>query len=573
MVAENIFIELSVIIAIALIISLIMKALRQPLIIGYILTGLIISPYFFNLVKSVESISMLAQMGIAVLLFMVGLNLNPKVIKDIGKVAVVTGLGQILFTSLVGFGIAKLLGFPTVAAVYIALALSFSSTIIIMKLLSDKGDIQTLYGKISIGFLIVQDIVAILALIIISSVSGSTDLSSLAFQKIGIGAGLVAALFLIGVYLLPPLTKLIAKSQELLLLFSITWAFALASLFGYAGFSIEIGALLAGVSLSVSPYRYEIGAKMKPLRDFFLLLFFISLGSQITLSSVADYTLPLIIFSVFVLVGNPIIVMILMGMLGYTKKNSFLAGLTVSQISEFSFILIALGVSVGHLSPSILSLVTTIGLITMAGSSYSILHSRGIYNRISKYLRIFEKKGKKVDEGKYHKDEDYDIILFGYNRIGFSLEKAFKKMKKKFLVVDNNPETILRLAKAKVDCRYGDAEDCELLDDLPLEKAKMIISTIPDLATSLLLIEKIRAVNKKIILIVVSHQIEESLQLYEAGATYVITPHFFGGLHTAQLIDRCGFDKKEFVKEGSKNAHELLKRQVEGHKDVLHERD
>ncbi|MFH1290573.1 MAG: cation:proton antiporter family protein, partial [Nanoarchaeota archaeon] len=258
---------------------------------------------------------------------------------------------------------------------------------------------------------------------------------------------------------------------------------------------------------------------------------------------------------------------------GYTKRNGFLAGLTVSQISEFSFILIALGVSVGHVSTEILSVVTLVGLVTMAGSTYAMMHGQGIYSYLKNFLRIFERKGRKVDEGKYHKDKDYDILLFGYNRIGYSLEKSFKKIKKKFLVVDNNPETILNLARAKVDCRYGDAEDTELLDDLPMKKARMIISTIPDQDTNLLLISKVKALNDKAIIIVISHQIEDSLQLYEAGATYVITPHFFGGIHTSHLIERHGFNRKEFSKEGTKNAHELLRRQIEGHRDVLHERD
>lgn len=569
---ESIFVELSIILAVALGVSLVMKLLKQPLIIGYIIAGIIASPHFLNLIGSVESITTFAHMGVAVLLFMVGLNLNPKVIKDVGKVAVITGLGQIIFTFTTGFAIANLLGFDPLTSAYISLALAFSSTIIIMKLLSDKGDTETLYGRISIGFLLVQDLVAIFCLIAISSLSHSASFSSLAIQKLFMGSALVAGLFIAGMYVVPKVINLMAKSQELLLLFSISWTFILASLFFYAGFSIEIGALLAGVTLSVSPYRYEIGAKMKPLKDFFLLLFFILLGSQLSFSNAQNFIFPIIIFSLFVILANPLIMMTLMGYLGYTKRNSFLAGLTVSQISEFSFILIALGISVGHLSPEILSMITIVGLITMACSAYAITNSGTIYKKLSPHLSIFERKGKKVDEGKYYKDDDYDILLFGYNRIGYSLEKAFRKIKKKFLIIDNNPETILNLAKARIECRYGDAGDSELLEELPIKNAKMIISTIPDISINFLLIEKVRAINSKTIIIVVSHQIEDSLKLYEGGATYVITPHFFGGIHTAHLIERFIFDKKEFAKEGAVNARELLRRQIEGHKDVLHER-
>ncbi|MCA9485649.1 MAG: cation:proton antiporter, partial [Nanoarchaeota archaeon] len=465
------------------------------------------------------------------------------------------------------------LGFSYIISAYISIALAFSSTIIIMKLLSDKGDSSSLYGKISIGFLIVQDLIAILILMVVSSFSEGESFYSIILQRVGVGVLLIGVLFLVSYFVIRPATKFVAKSQELLLLFSVGWAFALASLFEYVGFSIEIGALLAGITLSVSPYRYEIASRMKPLRDFFLLLFFIVLGSQLQFENFSGAILPIVLLSLFVLIGNPLIVMILMGVTGYTKRSGFFAGLTVSQISEFSFILIALGVSVGHLPIEVLSIITLIGLVTMAGSSYAIINNQRIYNKISKYLTVFERKGKKKDEGRYHRGEDYDILLFGYNRIGYSLEKSFKKLKKDFLVIDNNPDTILNLAKSRVECRYGDAGDIELLDELPIGKAQMIISTIPDKETNLLLISKTLDKNPKATIIVVSHHIEESLELYDAGATYVVTPHFLGGTHTANLIEKHGLDRKEFVNEGAKNADELLRRQMKGHHDVLHERD
>lgn len=570
---DEIFVKLSIILSIALVVSIVMRLLKQPLIISYILTGILVSPYFFDIARSVDSIVTFSHMGVAVLLFMVGLNLNPSVIKEVGKVSLVTGIGQLIFTFIIGFFISVTLGFSFVASVYIAIAISFSSTIIIMKLLSDKGDVYTLYGKISIGFLIVQDLVAILILMIVSSMDGATDIYTLATTKLVTGFVLIGGLFLVGHFFLKPLTKKIAQSQELLLLFSIAWAFALASLFDQFGFSIEIGALLAGITLSASPYRYEVSSRMKPLRDFFLLMFFILLGSQLKFDNLADSIAPIVILSLVVLIGNPLIVMTLMGRLGYTKRNGFLAGLTVSQISEFSFILIALGISVGHLEPEVLSIMTMIGLITMGGSSYLVMNGDRLYKYLSSKLKIFEREGIKIDEGKYHKGEDHEILLFGYNRIGFSLEKAFRKINKKYLIVDNNPETILNLARARIECRYGDAEDAELWDDLPVENIKMIVSTIPDVDANKFIIEKAKVLCPKATIIVVSHQIEESLQLYEKGATYVITPHLLGGVYTSHLIEKLKFKKADFEKEGAKSAHDLLRRQKEGHRDVLHERD
>ena len=570
--AVGVFVELSIVIIIAVAVAGIMRLLKQPLIIGYILTGIIVSPYFLNIIKSTDAIATFAQIGIVLLLFMVGLNLNPKIIKDVGKVSLVTGVGQVIFTSLIGFFIGKLLGFSTITSMYIAIALTFSSTIIIMKLLSDKGDLETLYGRIAIGFLIVQDLIVIVILMFISSIPTGISFTTLALETVLKGGGLLILLFLISVYIFPRLTKVIAKSQEFLLLFSIGWCFAIASLFYYLNFSIEAGALLAGITLSLSPYHYEISSKMKPLRDFFIILFFILLGSQMVFTNISQYILPIIIFSAFILIGNPLIVMILMGLLGYTKRNSFLAGLTVAQISEFSLILIALGVSVGHLTNEILSLVTVIGLITIAGSTYLILNANKIYPHLSKYLGIFERKGKKVDEHRYHKDGIYDIMLFGYDRVGYDILESFKKIKKKFLVIDYNPEIITRLAKEGFDCKYGDADDSELLNELNFSKIKMVVSTIHNLDTNLLLINKIRESNKKTIITVVSHQIDEAIKLYDAGATYVLMPHFLGGHHVSMMIEEHGLNLNKFLKEKVAHIEHLRKRKEVGHEHPRHEK-
>jgi len=556
----EIFIELSIIICITVLIAGIMRLLKQPLIIGYILTGIIVSPYFLNIVQSTETIKVFSQIGIALLLFIVGLSLSPKVIREVGKVSLITGIGQIIFTSLFGFLISRLLGFSVVVSLYIAIALTFSSTIIIMKLLSDKKDLEKLYGKISIGFLLVQDIFVIILLMIISSFSGNLSMDNLSFVSILSGILLIGGFVLISVYVLPSLSKFFAKSQEFLFLFSIGWGLGLAALFHYIGFSMEIGALVAGIALSMSPFHYEISSKMRPLRDFFIILFFILLGSQMVFGNINELIIPAIILSLFILIGNPLIVMILMGLLGYKKKTGFQAGFTVAQISEFSLILIALGVSVGHLTNEILSLVTIVGLITISGSTYLILYSNKIYPYLSKYLSIFERK--KIKENG-QEVKDYDIVLFGYNRIGYDLLKSFKKIKKKVLVVDYNPETILELSKKGVECRYGDIDDEEFLSELNLTKTKMIVSTVPEFETNILMINKIRQINKDAIIMVVSHNIKEANILYGAGATYVIMPHFLGGSHASMMINKHRLNLNKFLDEKKKHLKQLkVKREL-----------
>ena len=558
----EVFIELSIILGITVLIAGLMKLLRQPLIIGYILAGIIVSPYFLNVIKSTETISVFSQIGVTFLLFIVGISLSPKVIKEVGKVSLVTGIGQIVFTSLFGFLISRLLGFSVIVSLYIAIALTFSSTIIIMKLLSDKKDTERLYGKISIGFLLVQDIFAIILLMVISSFSGGLKLSELSVQFFAVGLVLIGGFVLISIYVLPRLSTFFAKSQEFLFLFSIGWGLGLAALFHHIGFSMEIGALVAGVALSMSPFHYEISSKLKPLRDFFIILFFVILGSQMVFGSMGELIVPAIIFSLFILIGNPLIVMVLMGFLGYKKKTGFQAGFTVAQISEFSLILVALGVSVGHLTNEILSLVTIVGLITISGSTYLIMYSDKIYPYLSKYLSIFE-RNKLVKEEKEF--ENYDVVLFGYNRIGYDLLQSFKKLKKRVLVVDYNPDTILELTKKGIECRYGDVDDEEFLSEMNLVETKMIVSTIPEFATNLLLVDRIRLINKKAIIITISHNIEEARELYKKGATYVIMPHFLGGIHASKMIDEYKFDLSKFLGERERHIKYLKNKKRLGH--------
>jgi Kef-type K+ transport system membrane component KefB len=546
----DLFIEITLVIIVATILAGLMRLFKQPLIISYVISGILIGPYFFNIIRSTETLTLFSHIGIALVLFIVGLRLSPRIMKDVGKVSLIAGIGQIIFTSLIGFLIGKLLGFSTTVSIYVALALTFSSTIIIMKLLTDKEHTKTLYGKIVTGFLIVQDLVAVLILLIIPSISeGVLDLPVLVFETIFQGFGLFILLFIVSIHTLPKITNFIAKSQELLLLFSITWCLSLASLFHYINFSMEIGALLAGVTLSLTRHRFEINSKMKPLRNFFIVLFFIFLGSQMAFADISQHLIPITIFSAFIFIGNPLIVIVLMGLLGYTKRTSFLAGVTTAQISEFSLLIIILGVKVGHITSEILSFVTAIGLITIAGSAYMISYSNKIYSHLSKYLQVFERSGKKIDEQKYDKEEKYDIILFGCDRLGHFLLKPFKNIKKKFLVVDNNPEIINTLAKKGIHCRYGDADNSEMLNELNLQKVKMVISTIPDFEINLLLINKLKSLNKKAIMIVVSHGIDETKKLYSEGATYTIMPHFAGGNYFSTLIKKHELDLSKFLKE------------------------
>ncbi len=556
----EIFIEISIILGLVTGISVVMKVLRQPLVVGYILAGIVAGPYVLDIVQAQESLDFFARVGITVLLFIVGLQLSPRIVKEIGGTSLITGLGQVLFTSVAGFVIIRALGFALVPALYLAVALTFSSTIIILKLLSDYGGINKLYGKLSIGFLLVQDLIASAILIIVGTLATATAaggvegaLMVLAGKVLVIGG----VLFGVQKIVIPPLSRFFATSQELLFLFSLSWGLGMAALFHAVGLSMEIGALLAGITLSVTPFAFEIGARMKPLRDYFLVLFFILLGSRMVVEQVAPLMTPALILSLFILVGNPLIVFLLMRGRGYHPRTALLSGFTVAQISEFSLILVSLGVDIGHVPTEVLSLATLVGLITIACSTYLIIYGEHIYTLLERGLVHVPGKRIRQNDGTVA-SHDSNVFVFGYDRMGQNLVAALSQLGARPLVVDYNPEAIERLTEKGIPARYGDAEDAEFLEELGLEQAIMCISTIPNLNINLLMTQKVRAKNKKAIVIAVSHNDHETKILYEHGATYVIMPDFLGAHYASEVIVRHGFDKNAFTAERAKHLR-LLK--------------
>lgn len=556
--ATSLFVEFSLLLILVISFSVLMRFLKQPLIIGYILAGILISPAFLNLSQSQESLKLFSEMGVAVLLFIVGLNLNPSVIREVGKVALITGIGQVLFTAIIGFFFLKLLGFSTPYSFYISAALAMSSTIIIMKLLSDKGELDTLHGRISIGFLLVQDVIAIAMMIVVSSM-GKGGASSILIKTSIEGLGLIFLIIFLSYAFMPSIAKRAASSQELLLVFSVTWCFALASLFYIAGFSLEIGALLAGISLATSDYRHEVSARLRPLRDFFIVMFFVLLGSHMSFGDVLPHLVAISLLSLFVLVGNPLIMLIIMRFLGYSTQTAFLTGLAVAQISEFSFILVALGIQVGHIPTQASSIIAVIGIITLGASTYLIQYSHQIYKALSRFLTLFDAIGTHSIKGEVNGNKAHDIILFGCNRIGFELLHSLLKIKKKFLVVDYNPDTIKKLQPRGIECMYGDAADIDILEGFNLAKAKMVISTIPDLPVNLLLIAKVHEKNRNALILVAANHLHDSLKLYDAGASYVIMPQLIAANHTSQIIEECIFNSNKFIRKKATHMSHLNK--------------
>ncbi len=524
------FVEIAAILGLATLTGIIGQKLRQPLIIMFLATGILAGPSFFGIIHSYEQIELLAHIGIALLLFIVGLKLDLKLIRTTGRVALATGLGQILFTSIIGFIIAVAMGMAYLNAAYVAVALTFSSTIIIVKLLSDKKEIDSLHGQIALGFLIVQDIAAILALIGLTTLGSSVAADRpgyLSFVVIGAkGVALLGAVGLLMRYVIPRLVRRLAHSLELLTLFAIAWAVLLGAGSELLGFSKEVGAFLAGVSLASTTYRDSIGARLTSLRDFLLLFFFIDLGARLDWSMVGPQLGASLVFSLFVLVGNPLIVLIIMGAMGYRRRTGFLAGLTVAQISEFSLIVAALGLSIGHITEETVGLITLVGVVTIFLSTYMILYSYPLYRVLSSLLKIFERRDP-FREGAIDtlaETEAVDIILVGLGNYGSGLMEHLLRRKNAIVGIDFDPGALDTWRKRGVPVLYGDMADPEMLEQLPLQKARWVISAVRSKEMNLALLHRLKEEGHTGKVALTATNSQEAAAFEKAGADLVFRP-------------------------------------------------
>lgn len=536
------FHELTALIALAALIGCVGMMLRQPMIVSFIAVGVLAGPSALGIVQSHQNIELLAELGIAVLLFLVGLKLDLKLIRTLGPVALATGLGQVTFTSVIGFLIGLLLGLDTVTSLYVAVALTFSSTIIIVKLLSDKREVDSLHGRIAIGFLIVQDLVVVLAMMVLSAFGVGVREGSDDSVFVHIGTVLLYGLMMLGFILLfirflaTPLVSRIARSQELLIIFAIAWAALLATIGSELGFSKELGGLLAGISLASTPFREAIVARLSSLRDFLLLFFFIALGSQLDLSLLRGQVSLSLVFSVFVLVGNPLIVMIIMGLMGYRKRTGFLAGLTVAQISEFSLIFMAMGLTLGHVSAESLGLVTLVGLSTISLSVYMITYSHGLYGRLEPWLGVFERKRPYREEKLEQQDMaegNYDVILFGLGRYGKAIAHYLQQQDFSLLVVDFNPDEVRRWRAQGHAAIFGDASDPAFIASLTLTGVKWIVSALPQHGIGLthddprlILLEALKQQHYSAGIAISTQHLHDQEILREKGATLILLPFY-----------------------------------------------
>ncbi len=463
------------------------RLLNIPSIIAYIVSGLLLGPAL-GVVSVTEGVEIISEIGIALLLFLVGLELSLDKIRDVGKVAVVAGIGQVVFTAAGGMVFCLLLGFDVMESIFIATALTFSSTVVVVKLLDQKDDLDSVYGRIAVGIFLVQDLVVVVALTLLSGLARHEGIEGMdaweILQGVGLAFGGMAVLLVAAAvaaqWILPRLFSWVASSQETLFIWSLCWCFLFVLGAEAMEISVEIGAFLAGISLAQLPYNHDLRRRVHPLMNFFIAVFFVSLGIQMEFGAVGGIWFSAALLSLFVLIGNPFIFMLIISRMGYGERTSFFTSVTVAQISEFSFIFAALGLSSGLIGEEILSLVGVVGLVTIAVSAYMILYNQPLYDRVAGLglLRIFgarEEGKEEQDEGEGEGPPSGHVIVVGLNTLGRRIVERLRGAGVEVVAVDTDPEKLRGFDAPVV---LGNAEYLSVLEEARLDEAALLVSAL-----------------------------------------------------------------------------------------------
>jgi len=530
---------------------------------GYIITGVIVGPSFLHIIRNQSAFDSFSAIGITLLLFIVGLGLNANVVKSLGRVSLTTSMSILPLLGGAAFLVSHyLLGYNLTTSTVLAIALFFSSTVIILKVLSDKKETSRLFGQITLGILLIEDVIATIAVIMLAIAGNPTVVSPLDIALIfGKAALLGGGLYIVSAFIMPRTIKLFARSQELLFLFTIGWGLGVATLFEKVGFSHEVGALFAGVALAGLPYATEMAARLKPLRDFFIVIFFVTLGESFTAKSIMQNLLPAHILAALVIVGKPLLIMTSLGVQRYTKLTSFKTAVHLSQISEFSIIFVTLAAAKGLVPHDTIALIILVAFITIGVSSYLMKHADGLYRVFEHHLRHFERH---ATNEPLQKHALYPIVLFGYHKGGHEFLKTFRDMHERYLVVDYDPEVIDTLEEQGVRHAYGDATDEEFLEEINVAHAKLIVSTVTDIEVNLTLLRYLRRHNEKASFICHANNYSEAARLYAHGASYVSLPHYIGSERVSSFIKRHGIDHEALAEYRNKHLITIGRQALKG---------
>lgn len=535
--------DLGVAVLAATALGLVAHFLRQPVILGYLVAGAIVGPEVgFGWVRELTSINTISEIGLILLLFIIGLEMDLGRLKSSGKELLVTGLGQFPLCVALGIPAFVMLGYSLTGAdrqgLYLALICALSSTAIVVKLLYDRFELDTKAGRITVGVLVVQDLYAILVLACQPNFSDPSPWPLL--KALGASAALLVFGFVFSRVVLSRLFTAIARSPELVVATSLGWCVAVAGAAGAMGLSKEMGALVAGLAISAFPYSLHVTAKTLPLRDFFLTLFFVALGMRISRPS-WDLVVPVGIITAVVIVTRFLTLYPLLAWCGAGRRTAFMVSLNLAQISEFGLVIATLGVSYGHLHNESINVILYAMAVTAVLSSYAIRFSQPLFRCYDNLLNRAGFKTTRIERIDESTCDHHPVALLGVHRAAQALIDSLPAAgRARLLAVDFHPETLKRLKAIGVAGRFGDLASLDTLHHAHLDHAEVIISSIPDMLlkgiTNRGLVQAARTLAPNAIIIATADRPEQHAELLAAGANVVVNPYELLGDRLAQLI-------------------------------------
>jgi CPA2 family monovalent cation:H+ antiporter-2 len=536
----------------ALIGGIIARRLKLPIIIGYILAGVAIGPYGLKLVKEIGDVETLATIGVILLMFTLGLEFSFKVLRDIGKVAVFGGIAQIIATAAMGFGIGQLLDWSITESVLFGFFIAMSSTVIVLKTLMERGELGTPHGRVMIGILLVQDLSVVPLIIILPSLGdgGGTSFSAEWGWTILKEIGFVAAVFVLGFWFLPWFMRRVAegRARELFLLTVVCVCFGAAFGAYYVGLSVALGAFLAGLLISESPYAHQSRAEISPLRDLFASLFFISLGMLADPSFAVNNVREIAIIVAAMVAGKFMIVSAVTWLFGYSAKTTLFAGSGMFQIGEFSFIIAALALESGVISNHLYSLTLAAAGITILLTPFSMGLTSAVYHPLEQsggFSRVFSVRVDSSSPDKVKKLSNH-VVICGYGRTAENLVRVLERRNFPYLVIDIDPKVIESARRRRIPCIYGDASNPHILEQAGLDRARVLVVTIPDPIASELAVENARRTNRRLDIVARVNRNEDMELMREKGVTEMVRPELEAGLEIIRhTLHRYGLTSQE----------------------------
>ncbi len=559
---------IAICVAVAAVFGVVSWRLKQPLILAYLLAGVVVGPIGLRWVTNLQSIQTVAEIGLILLLFVIGLEIDLKKLASAGPPMLLTGVLQVPICIALGLGYFTLFGAHVgggdYSLLYLAACMSLSSTLVVVKLLNDRMELDTLPGRITLGVLVIQDLWAVAMLAVQPNVS-NPDLLPLALS-LAKGALLVVGSLFLSKWVLPYLFRTVAKAPELVLVSALAWCFFLAGIASFIGLSREMGALIAGVSLSTFPYNLDVMAKAVSIRDFFVTLFFVALGMQIPVPTVEVLELTAAA-SAFAIVSRVVVVPILYA-LRLGLRTSFVPAINLAQVSEFSIVIAFLGVSLHQIKVEILTVVILTFALTSVASTYMINSSHAIQTFMTELLKRVGLKDLDSAAGTPEEPEEhYPVVFLGFFRDASSILYEFehegdveesRDFVSKIMVIDFNPTVMRELRRRGIKVVYGDIAHADTLRHAGIQSAELVVSSITDDVlrgtSNLRILRSVRTQAPHVRVVLTTDHIPQALRFYEEGADFVFIPRLYSAAACARIL-----------RKGLKDGFIEVKQQAIGH--------